>query len=102
MDPSNSMPSFRITAVRTERTVAAPHEHVTRVRLDGDTDSDGLHRTEIIDDLIHTSRRSYYVETGPRQASVIVAMCPNCTYRDYLTTTANPKARNQLLELERF
>jgi hypothetical protein len=94
--------AFQITAVRAERTVEAPHEHITRVRLDGDSTTDGLHRVAIVDDLIHAGCRRYYVEIGGRRADVMVAMCPHCTYRDYLTTSADPKASNRLLELERF
>jgi len=94
--------AFKITAVRTERTVEAPHEHITRVRLDGDPTGEGLHRAAIVEDLVHAGSRRYFVQTGPHRAEVMVAMCPHCTYRDYLTTSADPKAPNGLLELERF
>ena len=102
MDPRHQTDTFEITAVRTVKTVEASHEHVVRVRLNGEVGDEGVHRTVIVEDLIHQSGRSYYVRIGQHRVSVLVVMCPHCAYPVYLTTSADPIAPNRLLELERF
>ena len=94
------MANFEITGVRTEKTVADPHEHITDVRFG----SQGgiLSRAIVIKDLRTPGGDRYYTYGGGKLADVIVATCPRCPFRDYITTTPDSTTANNLLSLPRI
>jgi hypothetical protein len=96
------MASFEITAVRTERTVQGPHEHVTRVWLHGERTGEGIGHTAVIEDLRSAQGDRYYVHLDGRHLPVTVTSCPYCMCRGYLTTLLEGITANRLLELERL
>ena len=68
--------AYAITAIRIERTIEAPHEHVSRVRLDGAPAGDGVSPGVIVADLNDPKGRRYYVEAPGRRDSVTFVTCP--------------------------
>jgi hypothetical protein len=96
------MSTFEITAVRTEKTTDDPHEHITRVRVDGATTGEGYSRATVIADLKNPNGDRYYTEGGGKRADVILVECPHCTFKDYITTAPDSTTANNLLDLERF
>ena len=94
--------AYEITAVRIERTNEVPHEHVSRVRLDGAPAGSGVSRGVIVADLNDPKGRRYYVEAQGQRDSVTLATCPHCTLQHCLTTSPDRSGANRLLELERF
>lgn len=96
------MATYEITAVRTEKTESDPHEHITRVRVNGATSGEGYSRATVIADLKNPSGDRYYTEAGGERADVIVVGCPHCTFSDYITTEPDSTKANNLLDLERF
>jgi hypothetical protein len=94
------MATFEITGVRTEKTIADPHEHIADVKIG--TGLLQLPRATVIRDLRTPGGDRYYTYGGGKRADVIVAGCPRCTFRDYITTTPDTTTANNLLSLPRF
>jgi len=94
------MAKYRIKAVRTEKTADDPHEHITRVRI---SDSgDGLSRATVVADLRNPNGDRYDTYAAGETANVVVRTCPNCTFKDYITTDPDKTKKNNLLSLDRF
>jgi hypothetical protein len=96
------MATYEITGIRTEETEDDPHEHITRVRLGGTKTGDGIGRAMVVDDLRKPGGDRYYTEGGGKKADVVVVNCPDCAFKDYITTTPDSTKANNLLSLERF
>ncbi len=96
------MSTYEITAVRTETTTEDPHEHITRVRLNGATEGDGYSRATIVKDLEDANGDRYYTNGGGERATVVVRNCPKCSRSDYITTLPDSTIKNNLLSLPRF
>lgn len=94
------MATYEITGVRTEKTIADPHEHITDVQI-GNTTHALLSRATVIRDLRTPGGDRYYTYGGGKRADVIVAGCPRCASRDYITTTPDTTTANNLLSLPR-
>jgi hypothetical protein len=96
------MATYRIAEVRVEKTAADPHEHITRVRITGDTSSQGISVSVVAADLRDPNGDRYSTTGGGETASVYVRQCPRCTYRDYITTHPDSTTKNNLLSLPRY
>jgi hypothetical protein len=96
------MSTYEITQVRTETTTNNPHEHITRVRLKGETSGEGFSRATIIADLKDPNGDRYYTYGGGERATVVVRDCPKCSRSDYITTLPDSTTKNNLLSLPRF
>lgn len=96
------MSTYEITAVRTEKTTYDPHEHITRVRLNGKTEGEGFSRETIVKDLEDPNGDRYYTYGGGERATVVVRNCPKCSRSDYITTLPDSTTKNNLLSLPRF
>lgn len=96
------MSTFEITAVRTAKTTADPHEHITRVRLGSSTSGDGISRATVVADLKNPEGDRYYTYGGGEYATVVVRDCPKCSRTDYITTLPDSTTKNNLLSLPRY
>ena len=94
------MANFEITGVRVEETSSDRHKHITHVRFG----SNGgiLTREIVVKDLRTPGGDRYYTYAGGKRADVIVAKCPDCTFRDYITTAPDSTTANNLLSLPRI
>ena len=93
------MATFEITAVRTEKSPGATHEHISRVKTSGGVD---ISRATVIRDLRDPYGDRYYTYAKGTRADVIVAGCPRCSFGDYITTAPDWTTQNNLLSLPRY
>lgn len=96
------MSSFRITSVRTVQAPSRDHSHIVRVRLNGDTSTDGISRETVVSDLRDPYGDRYITYADGERADVVVRGCPRCSRLDYITTTPDSTVKNNLLSLPRF
>jgi hypothetical protein len=92
------MASFQIVAVRTESSSSGSHEHISKVKTSGGSE---WSRATVVKD-IREGGDSYYTEVNGSKADVIVVECPNCTFSDYIKTTADSTTADNLLSLPKF
>lgn len=92
------MASFQIVAVRTDWSTDSSHEHISEVKTSGGSI---WSRATVVKD-IREGGDSYYTEVDGSKADVIVVECPNCTFDDYIRTTADSTTADNLLSLPRF
>jgi len=95
------MATFRITAVKVQKTSQDPHDHITRVEINSDPDFT-LGIATVVSGLRDPNGDRYYTYGGGQIANVYVRQCPDCLYRDYITTTPDGTRQNNLLMLSRF
>ena len=95
------MATHEITAIRTERTLEAPHEHVTRVWLEREIYGQGISPVTIVEHLANPSGDRYYVRAYGQHVTVTVLTCPYCAFESYLTTPPDHTGANHLLEVMR-
>ena len=93
------MANFEITGVRVEETSSDKHEHITHVRFG----SHGgiLTRETVVKDLRTPGGDRYHTYADGKRGDVIVAKCPHCSFRDYITTAPDSTTANNLLSLPR-
>ena len=90
--------AFQIVAVRTESSADGSHQHISEVKTSGGNE---WSRDSVVKDIRNGSY-SYYTEVDGSKAEVIVVECPNCTFGDYLKTTADGTTADNLLSLPKF
>jgi len=93
--------TYRITAVRVERTAADPHEHITRVRIGFDTHAD-LSRDALVTQMNDPRGDRYDVFANGELTDVILQSCPACRAKDYITTKSQHTSANNLLDLPHY
>jgi hypothetical protein len=95
------MPQYQITKVRTERPAGSAHEHISMVELNNNPGA-RLLRSTVIAELRNPFGDRYFTYAAGAYAEVIVARCPVCAFRDYITTAPDWTKANNLLSLPRF
>ena len=75
---------YQISGVRTEPSWSDTHEHVSHVRVE---DGTIFVRQTVVDDLRAPEGTRYFMVGRRGRAEVTVNACPECGFRDYLTTT---------------
>ena len=93
------MAAFEITRIRTEPARSGTHEHVAVIWLRAGFE---LPRSTVVMDLRTPGGDRYYTTVDERRAYVIATSCPDCGFRDYLTTEADTPRANDLLALPEF
>ena len=80
---------YQVSGVRTEPSWSDTHEHISHVRVE---DGTIFVRQTVVDDLRDPDGTRYFMLGRRGRAEVIVVACPECGFRDYLTTsdTRNP------------
>ncbi len=94
------MSTYQITSVKVEKTTTDPHEHITAVKIG--TSGSRLSLSTVVADIRDPNGDRYITYGGGERANVYVRTCPQCTFRDYITTTPDGTKANNLLHLPRF
>lgn len=90
--------ALRIVEIRTQQPARQAHSHVAQVKIDGAISPVWV--GDVISDL-RFQRRKYYVYTDGRRREVVVGLCPECGFGDYIATTPTVE-RNRLFDLPNF
>ncbi|MFI5255208.1 MAG: hypothetical protein ACHQ15_07110 [Candidatus Limnocylindrales bacterium] len=88
---------YEVNGVRTEPAWSDTHEHVSHLRVE---DGAIFVRQTIVDDLRAADGTRYFLVGRRGRAEVVVTACPDCGFRDHLTTVGKAAA-NLLLRLPR-
>jgi Protein of unknown function (DUF3892) len=92
--------TYQITAVKVQKTSQDPHDHITEVKFGASGGT--LSLSTVVNDIRDPNGDRYYTYGGGERANVYVRTCPDCTFRDYITTTPDGTKKNNLLSLPRF
>ena len=92
------MYTYQVTGVRTETSASGYHEHISHVRIGAQAI---LERQTVVTDIKSPIGDRYFTNVNSRRADVLVVSCPNCSFRDYLRTSADSTSVNNLLSLPR-
>jgi hypothetical protein len=92
-----ALAEYQVSGVRTEPAWSDTHEHVSHVRVE---DGTIFVRQTVVDDLRAPESTRYFMVGRRGRAEVTVVACPECGFRDYLTTN-DPTNTDLLLRLPR-
>jgi hypothetical protein len=88
---------YQISGVRTEPSWSGTHEHISHVRVE---DGTIFVRHTVVDDLRSPDGTRYFMVGRRGRVEVTVVACPECGFRDYLTTN-DPTNADLLMRLPR-